>query len=105
MRFLITGCAGFIGSLLTDRSLQDGHVVVGYDNFSTGQDKFLEMAHKSSSFSLVREQIKVTAKSKILEFAFSVEKALARKISFPVGIRCTVVARQNVSNDVKVDHA
>jgi ubiquinone/menaquinone biosynthesis C-methylase UbiE len=48
---------------------------------------------------LVREQIKITAKSKILEFAFSIEKALVRKISFPVGIRCTVVARQNVSND------
>lgn len=53
---------------------------------------------------LVREQIKVTAKSKILKFAFSVEKALAQKISFPVGIRCTVVARLNVSNDVKVGH-
>lgn len=54
---------------------------------------------------LVREQIKVTAKSKILKFAFSVEQALAQKVSFPVGIRCTVVARPNVSNDVKVDHA
>ena len=54
---------------------------------------------------MVREQIKVTAKSKILEICFSVEKALAQKISFPVGIRCTVVARPNASNDVKIGHA
>ena len=54
MRFLITGCAGFIGSHLTDRLLQDGHVVVGYDNFSTGQPKFLETAQCSSSFILVQ---------------------------------------------------
>ena len=37
----VTGCAGFIGSTLTERLLSDGHVVVGYDNFSTGQEKFL----------------------------------------------------------------
>ena len=45
---------------------------------------------------LVRDQIKGTAKSKILEFAFLVEKKLAQKISFPVGIRCTVIARASV---------
>jgi UDP-glucose 4-epimerase len=54
LRFLITGCAGFIGSHLTDRLLQDGHVVVGYDNFSTGQPKFLETAQRSSFFILVQ---------------------------------------------------
>ncbi len=53
MRFLITGCAGFIGSHLADRLLQDGHELVGYDNFSTGQEKFLEIAQQSSRFSLV----------------------------------------------------
>jgi UDP-glucose 4-epimerase len=49
----VTGCAGFIGSHLTDRLLQEGHDVTGYDNFSTGQEKFLELAHKSSSFTLM----------------------------------------------------
>ena len=32
-----TGCSGFIGSNLADRLLRDGHHVVGYDNFSSGQ--------------------------------------------------------------------
>ncbi len=33
----VTGCAGFIGSNLVDRLVDDGNVVIGIDNFSTGQ--------------------------------------------------------------------
>ena len=38
MRALVTGCAGFIGSTLTDRLLAEGWDVVGVDSFegSTG---------------------------------------------------------------------
>ena len=37
MRILVTGAAGFIGSNLVDRLLEDGHVVVGVDNLSRGR--------------------------------------------------------------------
>jgi UDP-glucose 4-epimerase len=53
-KVFITGAAGFIGSSLTDRLLADGKTVVGWDNFSTGQEKFLEGALKSPLFTLVR---------------------------------------------------
>jgi UDP-glucose 4-epimerase len=53
MRCFVTGCAGFIGSTLVDRLLRDGHSVVGYDNFATGQRSFLQEAAASSHFSLV----------------------------------------------------
>jgi UDP-glucose 4-epimerase len=53
LRFFITGCAGFIGSNLTDRLLEEGHEVVGYDNLSTGQKEFLELARRSSRFTLI----------------------------------------------------
>jgi nucleoside-diphosphate-sugar epimerase len=33
---LVTGCAGFIGSHLTEQLLQDGNRVVGVDNLSSG---------------------------------------------------------------------
>jgi UDP-glucose 4-epimerase len=54
MRAFVTGGAGFIGSTLVDRLLDDGHTVVAYDNFSTGQERFLQSASARSQFSLVR---------------------------------------------------
>jgi UDP-glucose 4-epimerase len=50
----VTGCAGFIGSSLVDRLLADGVDVVGWDNMSTGQERFLEGAEKSKAFRFVR---------------------------------------------------
>jgi UDP-glucose 4-epimerase len=50
----ITGVAGFIGSSLADRLLEQGHTVVGYDNFSTGQREFLEVCSKHPKFHLVQ---------------------------------------------------
>jgi UDP-glucose 4-epimerase len=57
LRCFVTGCAGFIGSNLVDRLLQDGHTVVGYDNFSTGQPEFLTEAQQSPSFHMVRGDV------------------------------------------------
>src|SRR5579883_2727066 len=53
-RCFITGAAGFIGSNLADRLLSLGHEVVGFDNLSTGQERFLENALPRPGFRLVR---------------------------------------------------
>jgi len=50
----VTGAAGFIGSSLVDRLLADGASVVGWDDFSTGQERFLESAARHPAFKLVR---------------------------------------------------
>ncbi len=50
----ITGVAGFIGSTMADRLLADGVSVVGWDNLSTGQERFLEGALRHSGFRLIR---------------------------------------------------
>jgi UDP-glucose 4-epimerase len=52
MKAIVTGCAGFIGSNLVDRLLGDGYEVIGVDNFSTGQRRFIEGALLSSKFQL-----------------------------------------------------
>jgi UDP-glucose 4-epimerase len=53
----VTGAAGFIGSNLVDHLLALGHDVVGLDNFSTGQQHFLEQAIGNSRFCLERGDI------------------------------------------------
>jgi UDP-glucose 4-epimerase len=53
-RAFVTGAAGFIGSNLVDRLLAAGVAVTGWDNFSTGQDRFLADALKHPQFHLVR---------------------------------------------------
>ena len=50
----MTGAAGFIGSTLVDVLLAQGKQVVGWDNFSTGQERFVEAALKNPNFKLVR---------------------------------------------------
>ena len=57
MRYFITGAAGFIGSNLADRLLRDGHEVVGYDNFSSGQERFIAPAREAAKFTLVQGDI------------------------------------------------
>lgn len=57
MRILITGCAGFIGSSVADRLLSQGHHVMGIDNFSTGQRRFLASALESPNFRLVEADL------------------------------------------------
>lgn len=56
-RLIVTGCAGFIGSNLVDRLLADGYEVVGVDNLSTGQRRFLDGALANSNFRLIEADL------------------------------------------------
>ena len=56
-RYFLTGGAGFIGSILVDRLLADGHAVTAYDNFSTGQRRFLQHAIGQPNFRLVEGDV------------------------------------------------
>jgi UDP-glucuronate 4-epimerase len=58
MRALVTGCAGFIGSHLTESLLEDGHEVLGVDCFNANYarvDKLqnLELARSHAGFDFV----------------------------------------------------
>src|SRR5712692_5317893 len=60
-KYLVTGCAGFIGSNLVDRLLAIGHEVRGIDNFSTGEARFLAQASSNGKFSLIQGDLLDTA--------------------------------------------
>jgi UDP-glucuronate 4-epimerase len=48
--YLVTGCAGFIGSHLTESLLDDGHAVVGVDAFTTFYDRALKERNLAGPF-------------------------------------------------------
>lgn len=54
---VVTGCAGFIGSHLTDALLEMGNHVVGVDNLSSGRRVFLEEAEGYPDFSFVQADL------------------------------------------------
>jgi len=58
MKCLVTGGAGFIGSHLVDRLLEDGHGVIVLDNFATGRPE--NLAHHRGSARLNLQQIDIT---------------------------------------------
>jgi UDP-glucose 4-epimerase len=67
-KVFITGAAGFIGSNLVDRLLADGKAIVGWDNFSTGQQKFLAGALRNPGFKLVTgDNLDLPALTKAME--------------------------------------
>jgi UDP-glucose 4-epimerase len=59
MKYLVTGCAGFIGSSLVSRLLRDGHFVIGVDNFSTGFHEYIDEFLLNDQFSLVEGDLLV----------------------------------------------
>ena len=57
MRILITGAAGFLGSHLCERLLQDGHAVIGMDNFITGSPDNLAHLAGNPNFLFIRHDV------------------------------------------------
>ena len=57
MRILVTGGAGFIGSHLCERLINDGHTVTAIDNYSTGRASNLSDLEGVDRFTLIEGSI------------------------------------------------
>lgn len=56
-RVLITGAAGFLGSHLCDRFINEGCYVIGMDNFITGRKENLEHLFKHENFEFYHHDV------------------------------------------------
>jgi len=57
MKILITGGAGFLGSHLCDRLINDGHEVICADNFFTGRKSNVDHLRANPRFELIRHDV------------------------------------------------
>lgn len=57
MRILVTGGAGFIGSHLCERLLQDGHDIICIDNLITGSSKNIEHLISRDNFKFIQHDV------------------------------------------------
>lgn len=70
----VTGCAGFIGSHMTDYLLKKKHKVIGIDNFISGKKLNLENAIKNKNFIFIKSDLinvhKYLNKIKKIDYVF-----------------------------------
>ena len=55
MKYLVTGGAGFLGSHLCDRLVNQGHHVLCVDNYFTGSKKNVEHLLDHKNFEIIRQ--------------------------------------------------
>jgi UDP-glucuronate 4-epimerase len=103
MRALVTGCAGFIGSHLTESLLEDGHEVLGVDCFNDNYARSQKLANLRTaldfgSFRFARCDLAETNVSRLLDGCDTVFHLAAEPgVRSSWGSRFDVYLRNNVS--------
>lgn len=112
MKALVTGCAGFIGSTLTDRLLRDGYEVIGIDRFSDYypheiKDRNLSSALQHPQFTLIEKDILEIESFPDVEYVFHLAAQPGVRASwgnnFDIYVRDNIQATQRLLEYYK-DH-
>jgi len=99
MKALVTGCAGFIGSTLTDRLLEDGYEVIGIDRFSDYyardlKEQNIASAVKNPHFTLLEEDILEMERFPPVDYVFHLAAQAGVRASW--GKSFTIYTRDNI---------
>jgi UDP-glucuronate 4-epimerase len=103
MRALVTGCAGFIGSHLTESLLGDGHDVLGVDCFNDNYDRSQKLANLRNAldfetFRFARSDLADTDAARLLDGRDTVFHLAAEPgVRSSWGARFDVYLRNNVA--------
>ncbi len=103
MRFLVTGGAGFIGSNVVQKLVDEGNYVVAYDNLSSGKISNLNGVIGKNNFALVKGDLldgKMVEKV-VKEGRFDTVVHLAANADVRAGIKDT---RIDVNNGIVATH-
>ena len=106
-RILVTGGAGFLGSHLCERLLDEGNQVICLDNFSTGKHENINHLLNRSSFSLITHDITKSIELKVDEIYNLACPASPPKYQFdPIGtIKTSVVGAINMLELAQINNA
>lgn len=107
---LVTGGAGFVGSHLCERLLEEGYKVLCVDNFGSGSKKNLDNFRESSRFSIIEKDIRETSDFPAADEVYHLASRASPEdfTEFPVKIALTnTVGTRNlleytVENDAKM---
>jgi len=72
MKILLTGAAGFLGSHISKKLIDNGHEVIGLDDLSTGSIKNIEQLINHPEYSFIEHDVRIPYQAKvdaILNFA------------------------------------
>jgi len=59
MKILLTGAAGFLGSHLSNKLIENNHHVIGIDDLSTGSLKNIEHLFRYANFEFIKHDVRV----------------------------------------------
>src|SRR3990172_7081371 len=100
MRTLVTGGAGYIGSVLVPKLLELGHEVTVIDNFMYGQTSLFDvMYHKK--LKLIRGELKVAAEKALLDDGEAITLRLATVFGMSPRMRLDLLVNDFVYTAVK----
>jgi len=102
MRYLVTGCAGFIGSHLSERLLKDGHDVLGVDSFTdyyprSYKERNLDPIRSEPGFTLLEDDLANLPLERLLQGVDTVfHQAAQAGVRASWGSQFSVYTRLNV---------